>query len=155
MSQSFQRSVTPLHKPFNPHPTHPPNPQQEQLGYSVSCGLRMTNGVLGLAVRVQSERYAPEHCQARMEAFLGKFAERLRGMPAKEYYRWVGGWGYCVLFCFVLFLGGKAGRVIGVLLCVRTLVCVFPCHIHPTPSVLPPQPPPPTHTLPHQQQQQQ
>lgn len=30
---------------------------KEQLGYSVSCGLRMTNGILGFAIRVQSERY--------------------------------------------------------------------------------------------------
>lgn len=47
----------------------------------------MTNGVLGLAVRVQSERYEPDHCRARMEAFLSGFAERLRKMPARDYYR--------------------------------------------------------------------
>ncbi len=89
-----------------PSPKHHHQNTQEQLGYSVSCGLRMTNGVLGLAVRVQSERYEPEHLHARVEAFLRKFADRLRRMPEKEFYR-------CVRACGRACVKGGGCGVVG------------------------------------------
>lgn len=60
---------------------------KEQLGYSVSCGLRMTNGILGLAVKIQSERYEPEHLHARLEAFLQSFHASMSTLPPSVYAR--------------------------------------------------------------------
>ena len=74
----------------------------------------MTNGVLGLAVRVQSERYEPGHCRARMEAFLAKFAERLRKMPEREYYR-------CVQVCVGYLCWRVRWKWVG------TRVCIYVC----------------------------
>ena len=61
---------------------------KEQLGYSVSCGLRNTNGILGLAIRIQSERFEPSYLHTRVEEFLSKkFAEKLQHLTDKEFYR--------------------------------------------------------------------
>jgi len=60
---------------------------KEQLGYSVSCGLRMTNGILGLAVKIQSERYEPEHLHARLEVFLQSFHASMSTLPPSVYAR--------------------------------------------------------------------
>lgn len=56
-----------------------------QLGYSVSCGLRMTNGVLGLCIRVMSERFDPATLQARIDEFLVRFRERVTGMSEHQW----------------------------------------------------------------------
>jgi secreted Zn-dependent insulinase-like peptidase len=56
-----------------------------QLGYSVSVGLRITNGVLGLCVRVQSERFPPQVLHARIDEFLLKFRERLANMDERHF----------------------------------------------------------------------
>jgi secreted Zn-dependent insulinase-like peptidase len=55
---------------------------KEQLGYSVSCGVKNNNGVLGYGVQVISANYAPAVVQAKIEEFLGAFREQLRSMPA-------------------------------------------------------------------------
>eukprot|EP00952_Eustigmatos_sp_NYUAD-ZCMA_P004412 19417-Eustigmatos_ZCMA.PRE.1 len=56
---------------------------KEQLGYVVSCGVRMTHGVLGFCVRLQSERYEPQVLHTRVEEFLRRFRERLASMSDK------------------------------------------------------------------------
>lgn len=43
---------------------------KEQLGYTVSSGMRNTLGVLGYCVVVQSAAYSVEHISARIDAFL-------------------------------------------------------------------------------------
>eukprot|EP00854_Cymbomonas_tetramitiformis_P031930 gene31930-40309_t len=40
---------------------------KEQLGYTVSCGLRLTGGVLGFCINVVSASYGPEHIISRIE----------------------------------------------------------------------------------------
>jgi len=44
---------------------------KEQLGYSVHCGYRLTNGILGFCFDVVSDKYDPVHLDERVEAFLG------------------------------------------------------------------------------------
>lgn len=41
--------------------------------YTVSSGVRLTHGVLGFVVVVQSSRHAPLHVDARVESFLEGF----------------------------------------------------------------------------------
>lgn len=46
---------------------------KEQLGYSVSCALRVTFGVLGFCVTAQSAAYGPAHLYRRIRAFMKSF----------------------------------------------------------------------------------
>lgn len=46
---------------------------KEQLGYTVTSGVRHTHGVLGFVVGVQSSRHPPGFVDARIEAFLEAF----------------------------------------------------------------------------------
>jgi len=57
----------------------------EQLGYAVHAGARCTHGVLGFAVVVVSGEHGPAFLDARVEAFLASFTERLATMPASEF----------------------------------------------------------------------
>jgi secreted Zn-dependent insulinase-like peptidase len=50
---------------------------KEQLGYSVSCGVRLDSGCLGFDISVESASHPPEHINDRIEAFLLLFRERL------------------------------------------------------------------------------
>ncbi|CAM9884135.1 unnamed protein product [Ectocarpus sp. 4 AP-2014] len=53
---------------------------KEQLGYSVGCSTRVTCGVLGFCITVQSAAYAPAHLYARVRAFMKSFRDTLAGM---------------------------------------------------------------------------
>ena len=58
---------------------------KQQLGYVVSCGLRRTHGVLGLAVEITSSKFTPTECVRRFEAFLDKFRkEELSSLTDQE-----------------------------------------------------------------------
>lgn len=48
-------------------------------------GARRTHGVLGLCVSVVSGAHGPLHLDARIESFLGGFAESLAGMEEAEF----------------------------------------------------------------------
>lgn len=58
---------------------------REQLGYTVSSGMRLTHGVLGFAVLVMSGEHGPAHLDARMDAFLEAFAQQLASMSSEEF----------------------------------------------------------------------
>ena len=60
---------------------------KEQLGYTVSSGVRLTHGVLGFAISVQSAKHGPSYLDTRIDAFLAAFANTLRDMPADEFER--------------------------------------------------------------------
>jgi nardilysin len=48
---------------------------KEQLGYTVSSGVRLTHGVLGFAVTVQSAKHGPAYLDARIDAFLAAYQQ--------------------------------------------------------------------------------
>lgn len=50
---------------------------KEQLGYSVSCSIRVTYGVLGFCVAAQSAAYGPAYLHARIRAFMISFRDTL------------------------------------------------------------------------------
>ena len=58
---------------------------KEQLGYSVSCGARWTDGVVGFGVRVVSESASPAKLLARLDAFLETFRGELARMDGAEF----------------------------------------------------------------------
>jgi len=59
---------------------------QEQLGYSVSCGARLTSGVVGFGVEVLSDTHHPIEVEARVLAFLRHFRQHtLEDMSAAEF----------------------------------------------------------------------
>ncbi|KAG5181380.1 Metalloenzyme, LuxS/M16 peptidase-like protein [Tribonema minus] len=58
---------------------------QQQLGYSVACGVRATGGVLGFCVRVVSAAYPPSELLARVDAFLAGFADQLEAMTPEAF----------------------------------------------------------------------
>lgn len=58
---------------------------KEQLGYTVSSGPRLTHGVAGLCVVVQSGTHGPAHLDARVDAFLAEFGKKLVDMEAEEF----------------------------------------------------------------------
>lgn len=58
---------------------------KEQLGYTVSSGMRLTLGVLGFACIVQSAAFSPAHCASRIDAFLTSFRESLASMDPAEF----------------------------------------------------------------------
>lgn len=60
---------------------------QEQLGYTVSSGVRNTHGVLGFCLHVQSAKQGCHFLDGRMEAFLAAFAHTLQAMPDAEFAR--------------------------------------------------------------------
>jgi len=61
----------------------------EQLGYTVGSGTRLTHGVLGFVVFVQSNQYHPQHLDERIEAFLVQFGDMLATMDQEEFQRHV------------------------------------------------------------------
>jgi len=58
---------------------------KEQLGYTVMSGTRLTHGVLGFVVAVQSAKHGPQHLEARIDAFLDSFRMVLAAMPSDEF----------------------------------------------------------------------
>jgi len=60
---------------------------KEQLGYVVSSGTRLTHGIAGLCVTIQSGTHGPAHLDARIEVFLASFAGRLKVMDDAEFDR--------------------------------------------------------------------
>eukprot|EP00752_Nemacystus_decipiens_P004086 g3739.t1 len=53
---------------------------KEQLGYSVGGSARVTCGVLGFCICVQSAAYGPAHLYARVRSFIKTFRDMLAGM---------------------------------------------------------------------------
>ena len=49
---------------------------EEQLGYSVQCGARYTNGSIGIEFSIQSSGESPEAMVAKVENFINEFYER-------------------------------------------------------------------------------
>jgi len=58
---------------------------KEQLGYSVSCGSRMTHGFLGFGAQLQSGKYSAEHLRQRVDAFLREHRAALAAMGPDEF----------------------------------------------------------------------
>ncbi|CAI7900571.1 unnamed protein product [Closterium sp. NIES-53] len=58
---------------------------KEQLGYRVDCGTRLTHGVFGFCIRVQSADYGPEYLQQRVDSFLNTFRDNLSADYGPEY----------------------------------------------------------------------
>lgn len=58
---------------------------KEQLGYTVSSGSRLTHGVMGFGIFVQSGTHGPLYLDERVESFLVGFEQRLMEMPAEEF----------------------------------------------------------------------
>lgn len=60
---------------------------KEQLGYSVHASHRITNGVLGFAVTLQSSSHEAPYLHARVESFLSDFGKKLTSMADEEFVR--------------------------------------------------------------------
>jgi nardilysin len=58
---------------------------KEQLGYAVHSGGRLTHGVQGLCVVVQSGAHGAAHLDARIDAFLSSFQAKLEAMGEAEF----------------------------------------------------------------------
>ncbi|CAM9908058.1 unnamed protein product [Phaeothamnion confervicola] len=58
---------------------------KEQLGYAVGCGVRVTAGVLGFVVRVQSASHGPAHLYKRTHSFLREFGKLLKSLKGDEW----------------------------------------------------------------------
>ncbi|CAM9179004.1 unnamed protein product [Choristocarpus tenellus] len=58
---------------------------KEQLGYSVGCCVKVTAGVLGFCVTVQSSAFGPAHLYKRVRAFLSSFMETLAAMELETF----------------------------------------------------------------------
>lgn len=56
----------------------------EQLGYSVSCLGWSETATIGLKFRVQSFRH-PDFLEARIDAFIDSYLQKLREMPSEEF----------------------------------------------------------------------
>ncbi|KAJ9521995.1 hypothetical protein QJQ45_024891, partial [Haematococcus lacustris] len=57
---------------------------QEQLGYTVQLGARLTHGVLGLCGLIVSASHPPQHLELRLDAFLTAFYTKLQGLSDEE-----------------------------------------------------------------------
>ncbi|KAL6745941.1 Metalloenzyme, LuxS/M16 peptidase-like protein, partial [Haematococcus lacustris] len=57
---------------------------QEQLGYTVQLGARLTHGVLGLCGLIVSASHPPLHLEQRLDAFLNAFYDKLQGLSDEE-----------------------------------------------------------------------
>lgn len=57
---------------------------KEQLGYTVSCGMRHTVGVLGFCVLVQSSTYGVQHILQRIDNFLVRRPQIALGGEAQQ-----------------------------------------------------------------------
>lgn len=49
---------------------------EEQLGYSLRCGSRYTNGSIGMEFMIQSSCESPEHLVSRVESFISDFYQK-------------------------------------------------------------------------------
>lgn len=61
---------------------------KEQLGYTVFSGLRLTSGMLGFCIIVQSggkEEIGPNYVQSRIDSFLQSFKSKLQEMSEEEF----------------------------------------------------------------------
>ncbi|GJP46682.1 hypothetical protein CLOM_g5942 [Closterium sp. NIES-68] len=58
---------------------------KEQLGYRVDCGTRLTHGVFGFCIRVQSAEYGPDYLQGRVDSFLKTFRDNLSALPETDF----------------------------------------------------------------------
>eukprot|EP00742_Colponemidia_sp_Colp-10_P005576 GILJ01005960.1.p1 GENE.GILJ01005960.1~~GILJ01005960.1.p1 ORF type:complete len:1056 (+),score=190.79 GILJ01005960.1:47-3214(+) len=57
----------------------------QQLGYDVHCGSRITRGMCGFVLFVESAAYAPTFIEERMNEFLDKFDAHLKGLSAEDF----------------------------------------------------------------------
>ncbi|ETW00361.1 hypothetical protein H310_07006 [Aphanomyces invadans] len=58
---------------------------QKQLGYEVSCTVRVTHGILGFGITVVSSSTTSASIAAEIDAFLDGFRQTLDDMPASEF----------------------------------------------------------------------
>ncbi|QDZ23491.1 insulinase-like metalloprotease [Chloropicon primus] len=58
---------------------------KEQLGYSVSCSLKNTYGMLGFCFSIVSAKFSPLHIEERVEAFIKDFFKVLSDMTDAEF----------------------------------------------------------------------
>ncbi|KAK9862426.1 hypothetical protein WJX84_001898 [Apatococcus fuscideae] len=58
---------------------------KEQLGYSVSCGIRQTFGILGFCLDIVSGSKSPGHLDERIDAFLTGFETTLKKLPRDDF----------------------------------------------------------------------
>ena len=58
---------------------------KQQLGYIVSSGTRLTQGVLGFCITIQSKTHSAASMEARIDEFLTTYLGTLKGMDEEEY----------------------------------------------------------------------
>ena len=58
---------------------------QQQLGYHVSSGTRLTHGVQGFCITIQSSTYAASELESKIDAFLINFTTALESMTPEEF----------------------------------------------------------------------
>ena len=58
---------------------------KQQLGYSVSCSARNTQGALGFLISVVSQTHTPEDIEQRVLSFVSGYVDTLKSMPKAEY----------------------------------------------------------------------
>jgi len=66
-------------------PTYNTLRTKQQLGYIVSSGTRLTQGMLGLCITIQSKAHSATSMEGRIDEFLASFAGVLRDMPDDEF----------------------------------------------------------------------
>ena len=57
---------------------------KEQLGYSVSCGSRWTDGIVGFGICVTSKEAHPDYVAGRVDAFLREFRREVRAVLCRR-----------------------------------------------------------------------
>lgn len=58
---------------------------QKQLGYIVSSGTRLTNGIQGLCITIQSKTFAAHELEKNIDRFLLDFSKTMEDMSASEF----------------------------------------------------------------------
>ncbi|GLJ05210.1 hypothetical protein SUGI_0013800 [Cryptomeria japonica] len=57
----------------------------EQLGYSVDCGTKVSRDVVGFSFTVKSSKHNPPYLQDRIDAFIARWIQTLEHMSEKEF----------------------------------------------------------------------
>ncbi len=58
---------------------------QKQLGYMVSSGTRLTNGIQGLCITIQSKTFAAHELEKNIDQFLSDFLQTMEEMSSEEF----------------------------------------------------------------------
>lgn len=84
-ADSYLRSLVDMVDQLMFEPCYDTLRTKEQLGYTVSSGSRLTHGIMGFGIFVQSGTHGPLYLDERVESFLTSFGQRLAEMSAEEF----------------------------------------------------------------------